>query len=366
MNLEIKYNVERNPVLELLVDGNVWEKILCIGDPHLGRRFITGVPSHRLYEREETQYAQFNRLLNPTDPLIRNIVIMGDLFDRFIVSPTTVLRAIEALKKASENNAHIQYHIIPGNHDMSKDNNKKSSYELFYEVFHYDYSIVECNRNVAFSSGMMQFLYPDYNTNPDVYFGLYFEAYNAFRTPEYKMEISDHFDKATKKIAFGHWDSVDIIGNGYIPSKDLLEDCDLVVSGHEHTYKESFYPSSPTTKVLFTGSMQPYSHAEDPEKDIYVTVKAEDLDNYDLSKDFKYKCLRIECAPSFALTEAVECYSLAYKVIAPEESTVESEASEEEIQTYADKLISWVGNSNLSEEIKKELSDILTEKEYLN
>lgn len=366
MNLDITYNIERNPVINLLVEGQVWKKMLCIGDPHLGRRFITGVPSHRLYEREETQYAQLARLLNPSDPLISDIVIMGDLFDRFIVSPTTVLRAITLLKEASEANPLIQYHVLPGNHDMSKDHNKKSSYELFYEVFHYDYSIVECNRNVAFSSGMIQFLYPDFEKHPDIYFGLYFEAYNAFRAPEYKMQVSPHYEQATKKIAFGHWDSVDIIGHGYIPSKDLLDDCDLVISGHEHTYKECFYPSSPTTKVLFTGSMQPYSHAEDPDKDIYITVKSEDLDNYDLSKDFKYKCLRIECLPSFALTEPVECYSLAYKVISPEETTVESDASEDEIQTYTDRLSTWVNSSDIKEDLKTELISILTDKEYLD
>lgn len=365
MNLDIKYTVERNPVLELLVDGTVWQKILCIGDPHLGKRFITGVPSHRLYEREETQYAQMARLLNPSDPLIRHIVIMGDLFDRFIVSPTTVLRAIDLLKKASEANSHIEYHVLPGNHDMSKDQNKKSSYELFYEVFHYDYSIVECNRNVAFNSSMMQLLYPDV-ANEKEFFGLYFEAYNAFRAPDYHLETSEHYSQATKKISFGHWDSVDILSNGYVPSKTLLDDSDLVVSGHEHTFKESFYPSSPTTKVLFTGSMQPYSHAEDPDKDTYVTVKSEDLENYDLKSDFKYKCLRIECEPSFALTEPVECYSLAYKVITPEERIVESEVSEEESQTYSDRLTLWLENAEIEESIKTELATILTEKEYLN
>lgn len=366
MTLKLNYTAERNPVISIEFEGNITNKILCIGDPHLGRRFITGVPSHRLYEREETQYAELDRLLNPSDPLIDHIVIMGDLFDRFVVSPTTVLRAVELLRKASEANSHIEYFVIPGNHDMTKDTTKKSSYQLFYEVFSYDWSILEVNRNVAFNTPMSHFIYPDFNGNPNVYVGLYFEAYNAFRLIDYNMAISDHYSEAPLKIAFGHWDSVDIISSGYLPSADLLADSDLVVSGHEHTYKQTFYPSHPNTPVLFTGSLQPYSHAEDPDKKIYVTVKSEDLDNYDLSKDFKYKCLRIECTPSFALIEAVDCYSLAYKVIVPDAVVSSTTDESDVIQSYSERLSTWLAEQDLEDSVRTDLENILTTKEYLD
>lgn len=366
MTLKLNYTAERNPVISIEFEGKITNKILCIGDPHLGRRFITGVPSHRLYEREETQYAELDRLLNPSDPLIDNIVIMGDLFDRFVVSPTTVLRAVELLKKASDTNPHIEYFVIPGNHDMTKDTTKKSSYQLFYEVFSLDWSIPEINRNVSFHSSMSHIIYPDFNGNPDIWVGLYFEAYNAFRVSDYNMEISERYSKSSKKISFGHWDSVDIISSGYLPSAELLADSDLVVSGHEHTYKQTFYPSHPNTPVLFTGSLQPYSHAEDPDKKIYITIKAEDLDNYDLSKDFKYKCLRIECTPSFALTEAVECYSLAYKVITPDVVASSSTSVADTIQSYSEQLSSWLEEQDLDPTLKTELENLLTTKEYLD
>lgn len=366
MTLKLNYTAERNPVISIEFEGNITNKILCIGDPHLGRRFITGVPSHRLYEREETQYAELDRLLNPSDPLIDHIVIMGDLFDRFVVSPTTVLRAVELLRKASEANSHIEYFVIPGNHDMTKDTTKKSSYQLFYEVFSHDWSIPEINRNVAFHTSMSHILYPDFNGNPDIYVGLYFESYNAFRLSDYNMEISDRYAGASKKISFGHWDSVDIISSGYLPSADLLADSDLVVSGHEHTYKQTFYPSHPNTPVLFTGSLQPYSHAEDPDKKIYVTVKSENLDNYDLSKDFKYKCLRIECTPSFALTEAVDCYSLAYKVIVPDAVVSSTTDESDVIQSYSERLSTWLAEQDLEDSVRTDLENILTTKEYLD
>lgn len=366
MTLEVSYNVERNPIIDIKVNGKITNKILCIGDPHLGRRFITGVPSHRLYEREETQYAELERLLNPSDPLIDHIVIMGDLFDRFVVSPTVVLRAIELLKAASEANSHIEYFVIPGNHDMTKDTTKKSSYQLFYEVFCFDKAIPEVNRNVSFNTSMLHYIYPDYVGNPDLWVGLYFEAYNAFKLAEYEMEISDHYARSPKKISFGHWDSVDIIGAGYTPSAELLKASDLVVSGHEHTYKESFYPTHPDTPVLFTGSLQPYSHAEDPDKEKYMTVKAEDLSNYDLSKDFKYKCLRIECTPSFAPTEAIECLSLSFKVIVPETTQTASNEKPEETESYSDRLTTWLKAQDVTTEVRTELEQILSSKEYLD
>lgn len=366
MTLEVSYNVERNPIINIKVDGKITNKILCIGDPHLGRRFITGVPSHRLNEREETQYAELERLLNPSDPLIDHIVIMGDLFDRFVVSPTVVLRAIELLKSASNANKGIEYFVLPGNHDMTKDTSKKSSYQLFYEVFSYDRSIVEVNRNVSFNTSMMHFIHPDFTNAPDAYVGLYFEAYNAFKVTDYEMEISDRYAAASKKIAFGHWDSIDISGSGYLPSSDLLTGSDLVVSGHEHTYKESFYPTHPTKPVLFTGSLQPYSHAEDPDKEKYITVKAEDLSNYDLAKDFKYKCLRIECTPSFAPTEAIECLSLSFKVIVPEVVQTTSDEQLEGTESYSDRLSTWLKNQVVADDLRTELEQILSSKEYLD
>jgi DNA repair exonuclease SbcCD nuclease subunit len=134
-NLNITYQIERNPIINIEYNNKITNKILCIGDPHLGRVFRTGVPAHRVGEREEGQYAALRRLLNPTDPLITHIVIMGDLFDKFVVSPTVVLKAVELLQEASNTNSNIEYYVIPGNHDMTKDTSKKSSYELFYEVF---------------------------------------------------------------------------------------------------------------------------------------------------------------------------------------------------------------------------------------
>ena len=129
-NLNITYQIERNPIINIEYNNKITNKILCIGDPHLGRVFRTGVPAHRVGEREEGQYAALRRLLNPTDPLITHIVIMGDLFDKFVVSPTVVLKAVELLQEASNTNPNVEYYVIPGNHDMTKDTSKKSSYEL--------------------------------------------------------------------------------------------------------------------------------------------------------------------------------------------------------------------------------------------
>lgn len=364
-NLNITYQIERNPIINIEYNNKITNKILCIGDPHLGRVFRTGVPAHRVGEREEGQYAALRRLLNPTDPLITHIVIMGDLFDKFVVSPTVVLKAVELLQEASNTNSNIEYYVIPGNHDMTKDTSKKSSYELFYEVFNGEYSLIDCNRNVTFKSSMLAYIYPDFVKDPNTFVGLYFDAYNAFHVLDYNLEISDHFAKATKKIAFGHWDSLDILDSGYTPSKDLLDDVDLVISGHEHTYKETKYPNS-DTPVLFTGSLQPYTHAEDPDKDIYITVNYDQLSKYNLTKDFMYKCLRITCKPSFVLSEPIECLSLSYKILEEEVKASVATTDPEEELSYSDQLITWLEEQkDMEANVKKELKTFITKKEYL-
>ena len=352
--LKLQYNIERNPIIEVVVDGKVIDKILFIGDPHLGRRFITGVPSHRVGDREAFVYAQFSRLLDNADPLITKIIIVGDLFDKFVVSPTVTFEAFRLLNNVPED---VDVYLIPGNHDLSKDTTKISSFQLLT-------SILENLSNVHVIKKSES--YPIYYNNHKDILNLYFDCYDPFSecTPAENLE---ELAKTGPIISTGHWDSLSILDHGYVPHKDILTHSSLVVSGHEHTYREYVYPFDKSkSKVLFTGSMQPYSHAEDPDKNIYTTISEKDLTKFDLSKDFKYKCIRIECNPLFVLTEPVDCFALTFKVIAEEQKEIEVELENASVDSYNDTLKSWViSNKDLTEEIQKELVELLTSKGYL-
>lgn len=354
--IELQYNVERNPVISVLVDNEVVDKILFIGDPHLGRRFVTGVPSHRIGDREAFMYSQFSRLLNTAyDPLITKIVITGDLLDKFIVSPTVILDTFNILNQVDED---VDVFIIPGNHDLSKDTSKTSSFQLLTHLIS-----SKCSSIKVIQKSESHTIH--YNSCKDI-LNLYFDCYNPFSDCTVEEDLKSMSETSTI-ISVGHWDSLSILDKGYTPHQDILTYSNLVISGHEHTYREYTYPFDKSkTKVLFAGSMQPYSHAEDPDQDIYLTVKEKDLIKYDLSKDFMYKCLRIECGPYYVLPETVECFALTYKVIVEEKDDIEIDEDVTDIDGYNDLLKEWVkSNKELSEDIQKELSTLLESKEYL-
>ena len=353
--LDLQYDIERNPIINVLLDNTIIDKILFIGDPHLGRRFVTGVPSHRVGDREEYVYSQFSRLLNvDNDPLISKIIIVGDLFDKFVVSPTVTLRAFELLSKVPED---VDVYLIPGNHDLSKDTTKTSSFQLLTHL-------LESKENVIVVKQSEN--YPVYYNNANDILNLYFDCYNPFSDCSVNIDL-ESLSKTGPIISTGHWDSLIILDKGYVPHQDILTHSKIVVSGHEHTFREYVYPFDKSkTNVLFTGSMQPYSHAEDPDKDIYLTIKEKDLPKYDLSKDLLHKCVRIECNPLFVLGESVDCFALTFKIIQDEQPEVEVDVANASIESYNDTLKRWVtDNEGLSKDIQKELTELLVGKGYL-
>lgn len=355
MTISLNYKVERNPVVEVLVNGKVFEKILFVGDPHLGRRFTTGVPSHRLGDREEFLFSNFKRLANPTDKLVTKIIIVGDLFDKFVVNPTITFEAFQILSKIPK---HIQAYLIPGNHDLSKDTTKISSFQLLTSLL-----VHVPNVHVVTESENKVIKYEE----TDKVLNLYFDCYDPFDECLVNLDL-DVISKSGPILSTGHWDSLSILDRGYTPHQDILTYSSLVVSGHEHTYREYIYPFDKTkTKVLFTGSMQPYSHAEDPDSDIYITVKEKDLNKYDFAKSFQYKCLRIECGPLFVLTESIDCFALTHKVVEEVKKETEIETEVVDINNYNQTLLTWVeSKEDLIPSIKQELSELLKTKGYLS
>ena len=103
--------------------------ITFLGDPHLGKRFVTGVPLHRRGEREESQWKDFERSIwTCTTPVH---VCMGDIFDKFIVPPEVVIRVATIYMEASKD---VEYFIILGNHDASRDQSRGSSFDLLQAI----------------------------------------------------------------------------------------------------------------------------------------------------------------------------------------------------------------------------------------
>lgn len=260
-------------------------KIKLLGDPHLGKRFRTGVPLHRLGERERMVRDQFQEELSEIGDASYH-VCMGDLFDKYIVTPETVLFAYQCYVAAASNNLDTTYIILRGNHDASQDRDRASSFDLFAEL-----SAPVENIKVVKDS-------------PLVMSDLGFFPWHPFIDARKMVESINQ----PLKAAFGHWDKDDFGQNkpNLIPTDALAKLTKLAISGHVHTPVEF---KRNEVRVIMTGSMQPYSFAEDPAGTLYVTYTLDQLKEQDLSD----KCVRIRLRQGEELPTDLDCLQLIPK-----------------------------------------------------
>lgn len=275
------------------------ENVTVMGDPHLGRHFKTGVPLHRVGEREQYQWAQFNKELRECSTEYH--INMGDLFDKFVVPPEVVLEAVRIYKQAAKDNPNTTYVVIEGNHDRAKDSSKKSSFDLFANL------VVDVpNIAVVQESGML--IGPDMAALP----------YHPFRSAE---EILDE-TPGNLKAVFGHWDIQDWGGSNVIPTKLMARrGIPLAVSGHDHVAREE---KRDGVDIIVTGSMQPYTHAEDKTGDWYVTVTLDELD----PEAVREKNVRVLLKEGESLPEDLDCLSITAKRITSEDEKIEVDTSD--------------------------------------
>ena len=305
--------INNNPILNIKTNTCSYN-VQTIGDPHLGRIFRTGVSTSNFGVREKLVLKDFETLLNPVESLnIDFIIIMGDLFDKFIVKPSVVDSAVTLIEDAVNNNTDIVYFIIPGNHDLSKDKTKISSYHLFNKIFETNY---HKNLNVIFNDSIL------HEVSKELYF--YLDAYDPFHkdlSEDYLAVMEEIFEKVktnnTQIISFGHWDNPKNDFAHYLPSDLILKYSDMIVSGHIHT-PEKFQKDK--IKYIYTGSLQPYSHAEDPNSTYYKTILYTDLEkllkkSHEHLEKFKYLNVRVNCYPGYLISEPLDCLSLTYNNI---------------------------------------------------
>src|SRR6056297_763167 len=106
--------------------------VTILGDPHLGRRFRTGVPLHRLGHREAMKWRDFETsLFHGNDDLH---VCIGDIFDKSNVPNAVVLKAAGLYRRAAEAMPSKTFVIIMGNHDGSRNADAASSFDVLTEL----------------------------------------------------------------------------------------------------------------------------------------------------------------------------------------------------------------------------------------
>lgn len=287
-----------------------------IGDPHFGKDFITGVPLNRRGEREREQLALFKKRLIPDEGEgVDTIIMMGDIFDKFVVSPSIVWQVFEAYAEAAANHPEVDYILIGGNHDVSRVENLKSSFDLLT-------AMLDSLANVYVVKDAGEF-----RTRAGDRILLF--SYNAL-TPA--GEVVDRLPEkdGPYDAAFGHWDVDDFGGDNHnlVPLDRLAPLTKIVVTGHIHT---PFEREVDGIKLIGTGSMMPYTFAEDPEGTLYVTHTADQV-RANLAADpsfYHSKCLRILTPAGQELMSEIDCRQLVIKTlendVTPENLVVQME-----------------------------------------
>ena len=264
--------------------------ITVLGDPHLGRSFINGVPLHRRGEREQMIRDEFaESLLNCSTGFH---ICMGDLFDKPIVPYTVVYFAAHTYIEATKTNPLVTYVVLQGNHDVSRDLERRSAFDLFAMIVSEYPNIIVVREPQSFG-------------------GLQFYPWHPLSTSN-ELVINE-----PAEAAFGHWD-LEGESHNLIPTKAFAElGITEVYTGHIHQKQEMVRDG---INVHVVGSMQPYAHGEG---DLYVTKSLKEV--LDSPDDYKDKCLRIALLEGEVLDQEIDCLQLT--ILRPD-STITDQAVE--------------------------------------
>ena len=253
----------------------------AIGDPHLGRRFERGVPLHRRGHREALQLAQFRNELNA--PNVDRVVVMGDLFDHPHVGFHVVLSAYEAMA-ASVNDIIL----LTGNHDEPRNLKVVSAIDVMAELLAPLEHVHVVRRNAVQIGNVAVFPWDWTSTAEE--------------------QVAQFVQTDEIHTIAGHWDMMSFGGDDshIAPTKALSKFGAPIYSGHYHIPGDYEIDGH---IVHCTGSMQPYSHGEDPEGALYVTLTLDELEDQDLSN----KCVRVLLKEGEELPTDLDCLALTSK-----------------------------------------------------
>lgn len=270
-------------------------KLNVIGDPHIGRKF-NNVPLHRVGEREKSQLATLKEQLSATDECVATICV-GDLFDTFIVSNEVLIQTADAIENEYNANPEFPIIIMAGNHDVSRNSTVVSSFFILKRMLQH-------LSNVIFISETTEHTFFD----DEILFCPYMEYEEA------RHEVS-RFSGNHYAAVFGHWDTDPIAGpHNLIPTDLLVDMTEIVVTGHVHT--NDMWEIG-KTEFYCTGSMQPYSHGEDPDGTMYVTRTIEQIKEAlaENPKAYHDKCLRVVIGPEEVPPVDIDCLQYTVKKI---------------------------------------------------
>lgn len=265
-----------------------------IGDPHIGRKFKTGVPVHRLGERETSVKNQFYVEVASTDNT--PVIVMGDLFDTYSIPDELTLWVSETLNEAAQ---WKEVYVLRGNHCVSRDAEKRGSFDVLEKL---------CP-NVVFVKGIYEIQLEN------GYLALF--GYDAFKSA---TELANQLMVNCNYLAaFGHYDLTSHGSDFNLVPTEVFAALKIPVAYTGHIHKRQTIERHGVT-VHAVGSMQPYAHGEQVEGDpLYQTLTLDEF-NARNPEDFLDVNLRILLKGDEVFDTQIDCLSLVFKHIAEDDA----------------------------------------------
>ncbi|NRB16124.1 MAG: hypothetical protein HRU33_00755 [Rhodobacteraceae bacterium] len=153
------------------------------------------------------------------------------------------------------------------------------------------------------------------------------------------------------QAVFGHWDIQDWGGDNVIPTKLLKKKkIKLAISGHDHLAREE---TRDGVQIIVTGSMQPYTHAEDPAGGWYVTVKLDELEGLYVT----HKNVRVLLKEGESLPTDLDCLSLIGKRITDEDEEIKVDTSDFDSLDLGQLLARALDGLSIKDQLMEEFSN---------
>lgn len=264
-------------------------RVQVLGDQHLGRKFVSGVPLHRRGDREHDVVRHFQDHMSRIDCDLH--VNMGDVFDKPVVAPDYVKIVADSYIAAVKANPKTTFVIIEGNHDKGKDEERTTSFDLLARILKpFDKIIVVQNECMIWSA-----------TNGPTFLFVPWQA--KVTTEELINQFHEYLGWPDLKYqaVFGHWDVIAVSDTSNLVPLDAIN-AEVFITGHDHKRRDD-------GKVLVVGSMQPYAHGEDWTGTMYQTLTLAELEMISV-EDRKRMCLRVVLAEGETLPEGIDAYQV--------------------------------------------------------
>lgn len=259
-----------------------------IGDAHLGKSFKSkDIPLEMKGKREELLIEKFiDRFSHGFEAIaetdfMEGIIQLGDLFDSPNVDYNTLLLAYRTLLDVESKE--VPCYILAGNHDLSKDLNRKSAMEILAEMFR--------------DSKHIHFIIDEpLLVNGDVLI----VPYSHFKTVE--EQVKDYLGMA--KEVYGHFN---------------VEDFAYLSANFEYVYTGHIHKPEQLGNVLVVGSILPLTFGEDANNSFMKTCTLEEYEKDVAEGTSESKCYRIKLKEGEELPLEKKCLQMSVYKDKPEE-----------------------------------------------